>query len=198
MRGAKLPPGVGATAPEWVRETDGRTILRFDGRANYLVFPIDAVPATPSTVRFEFRPADGNNMVLFRSTHVHPAGVQSWIENGTLHMAFARFRTGYGAQTDEYDTGLTVTPKNWHRLTLSFDYESLRADLDGRVWTTPCRHRPAFFCASIFGGFSTGDRWFMKTLFPRNVGFFHGDLRAMTFLHTAAPESGSGSATREH
>jgi len=186
MRGAKLPPDAGPTAPEWVRAADGTYRLRFDGKANYLVFPVDAIPATAAATSFELRPADGGNMTLLRSTHIHPGGVQSWLENGTLRVAFARFNTGYGARVDEYDTGLAVTPGRWHRIRLSFDYEHLVAEVDGRVWSTPCRHRPAFFCAAIFGGYSTGDRWFVRTLAPRGVGFFRGDLRKLEFQHNAS------------
>ncbi|MBE6392060.1 MAG: hypothetical protein E7042_07700 [Lentisphaerae bacterium] len=158
-------------------------VLKFDGKGNYIVFPVDALPAGAFTVKFSCKPQSKGNMVLFRHAKYIPTSIESWIENGKLKLGYTSMGLNYRNFSHEFETGLEVKPGEWNDIEISYNYQYLKAYVNGKAAIFPFSKRPGNYATACFGGFNQLD----KNCIGRDLKFFHGELRSLEIIHTALP-----------
>lgn len=176
----RLPKGATVCAPEIAGD-----VLKFDGKGNYIVFPVDALPAGAFTVSFCIKPASKGNMVLFRHAKYIPTSIESWIEDGKLKLGYTSIGLNYRNFSHEFETDLEVKVNEWNNIEISYDYQYLKAVVNGKVAVFPFNKRPGNYSTACFGGFNGLD----KPAIGRDLKFFHGELRSLEIRHSAFPLS---------
>ncbi len=174
----RLPKGAAECAP-----VIADNVLKFDGKGNYIVLPVDALPAGAFTVRFSCKPASKTNMVLFRHAKYIPTSIESWIEGGKLKLGYTSMGHNYRNFSHEFDTGLDVKLNEWNDIEISYNYQYLKAYVNGKAAIIPFNKRPGNYSTACFGGFNQLD----KNCIGRDLKFFHGELRSLEIIHTATP-----------
>ena len=174
----RLPKGAETCAP-----VIGDEVLKFDGKGNYIVMPVDAVPAGAFTVKFSCKPLSKNNMVLFRHAKYIPTSIDSWIEDGKLKLGYTSMGLNYRNFEHDFETGLDVKVGEWNDIEISYNYEYLKASVNGKIAVFPFKKRPGNYSTACFGGFNQLD----KNCVGRDLKFFHGELRSLEIIHTATP-----------
>ena len=170
-------PGRGKLDPQWV-SAGGETLLRFDGKANYINFPREAFPYGSFTLEFEIRPASDGGDVLFRHRSHHSGFLNLYRRNNRLTANFTYRMAGYELTGEkDFDTGLEIPTGKWSKVTVSYDLATLRFTVNGKSKTYPFRELGVMYKPSVFGGPVIGA--------GKGMRFFHGDLRSFRIRHTA-------------
>ncbi len=167
-------------APQWVKEND-RWLLRFDGVAQYIAFPLEAFPRGEFTLKFSIRPEDsGKPMVLFRHYNMYMGSISIFLKNGKLTLAFP------DENQDESLNGKIFTPDamipfgKWSDIAISYDCRKITFRINGKTCSFPITAKAWEFKTAIFGG-HTRIQWGIN----EPMTFFKGDLRSFMIGHKA-------------
>ena len=169
-----LPKNARSGNPQWIREGDA-WLLRFDGIANNITFPREALPRGAFTMEMEIRPADDVSRVLFRSYGGSPGSFCLLTENGSLTAGFLDSRL----KNHVFRTGLKLRPGEWNTLRVHYDLQRIELSLNGKSASFPLDKRGRIYAESAFGGPA-------KPVYglPRgNFEMFRGDLRKLRIFH---------------
>lgn len=162
---------------------DGRRVLVFSGKGEWVAFPIEAIPnSSPFTLSFEFLPMDAGNRVLIRMSHsfVEELGLRLTIENGELVMA--HFGRGM-SQPTIWKTGLKPKLKDWNEVTIVRGNDFISCSLGGESKRYPYNRRALWFQSAMFGAnVMRGEG------LPAEIRPFKGLLRSFHIRHSYLPE----------
>ena len=171
-------PQRGKLDPVWVTE-NGETLLRFDGKGQYINFQRETLPYGSFTLEFEIRPASDGNDVLFRHQSYHSGSLNLFCCNGKLEARYTYRKPGLElSDARNFITGLEIPTGKWSLVKVTYDLKKLTFSVNGKVKSYDFREQGVFFKPAVFGGHCVGtDR--------KNMRFFHGDLKSLRFRHTA-------------
>lgn len=158
-------------------------VLEFDGMANYMNLPREALPYGSFTLEFEIKPDGNESQVLFRNFAHHRGSLSLYRRQGKLEGAFT-YRTD-GANNpsgiENFRTELPLPTGEWSKVTVSYNLRELKFTVNGVSRQYPFNNkRGVFFKPSVFGGpawptYETG----------KDVRFFKGQLRSLRIRHLA-------------
>lgn len=173
-------PGRKFLQPTW-KEVDGTKVLEFDGLANYINFPKEALPYGSFTLEFEVKPAGNDTQVLFRHYSRIRGSLQLYRRDGKLEAMFGYRLRGYYPlfSIKKFDTDLMLPEGEWSKVTVSYNLEELIFTVNGETCRVPFRERAVGFKASVFGGHN------VDYDLGRVGKFFKGELRSLRIRHTA-------------
>jgi len=174
-----VPAGASKATPEWVKDADGRWMLKFDGKYNSINFNIDTLPNGVFTLEFDIKPDKVDNVMLFSQTFHRGASLQLWVSNGKLQSAFIHMGRSLSDETKLIPLNLTVEAGKWQKIKVTFDYKQLVYSVNGKSETVPFTLRPAKALAGIFGMCRPGDVLLDKKL---HLKPFEGLLRKFTVI----------------
>lgn len=161
---------LGPTAPEWV-EVDGQSVLYFNGKSNFLVFPQETLPRRAGfSIEMEVRPegASDRYSLLKNRSFARAGGFFLYVENGLLHISFV----GENHSLASVATQLQVPDDQWSTIRLDYDLETVHLSVNNMTETIPCYGPARDYSELLFG-----DGW-------RNTNdYFHGFLRSLIILH---------------
>lgn len=167
--------------PAW-RKSDGITVLEFDGKANYLNLPREALPHSSFTLEFEINPDGNDSQVLFRNMSYHRGSLNLYRRKGKLDASFTYRLKGSNnpVKIKNFNTSLELPEGKWSKVKVTYNFKELKFAVNGEVRKYPFSERGLFFKPSVFGGhtipaYETG----------KDVRFFKGKLRSLRIRHSA-------------
>lgn len=171
------PQNAHDTAPTWT-EFEGATCLEFDGIGNYILFPRETLPRRgPFTISFEVRPTNvAKPQVLFAHRTRRIASLTLHIKDGKLGGAY------YGEHhaVTSLNSELDMSPNEWSRVVVSYDFRAIRIRVNDREESFPCQVPGLNIGPCVFGGYGTGGDW-PDT--PGNQWWFEGLLKNFRIHH---------------
>ena len=180
LRYGVLPKEIKRTAPDWVKSGD-RWVLKFDGTGNYVVFPIETIPHGSFTMEFECRTDSKDNQVLFRHNSLKPGSLLTYIVNGKLQAEFYSMGINYRGIVNKLNVDLPFPDGKWAKIKIAYDLKNIKFSVNGKTKVIPFKLRASKPTASIFGGYSSGDR----DIAGKKMKFFKGELRSFRIRHNA-------------
>lgn len=182
---ASLPANAQSTAPKWKRE--GKDwILEFDGISNYLVFPVDLLPAGAFTLEFELKTDSSENQALFRHTALVQNSLDTYIVNGRLRASFASMGVNFNHRCSDLAVDLPFPSGVWNRVRISYDLKQMTFSVNDRTQRIPFRNRAAASATAMFGGISPNEVNTKKY----QLKFFKGRLRSLRIRQNASLTDG--------
>ncbi len=171
--------GGASAAPQWFYE-DKRWGLHFDGNANYVNFPREALPYGAFTLQFEIRPSEaGRSEVLFRNFSHHDGSLNLFRHNDKLMMIFTRRTAQNKSELIRITTSLELPAGSWSNVSVAMDLENITFNVNGKSEEKAFPYQGYFFKPSVFGG-----HVYPAFAMPSsNTKFFKGDLRFIRILH---------------
>ncbi len=174
-------PGRKFLHPSW-KEADGVKVLEFDGLANYLNLPREALPYGSFTLEFEIRPEGGDTQVLFRNFSTHRGSLNLYRRGEKLEGSYT-YRLGGGNRSggiEKFQTELPLPAGTWSKVTVSYNLRELAFTVNGETRRYPFSGRGVFFKPSVFGGHT-----FPAHETGPDAKFFKGQLRSLRIRHLA-------------
>jgi hypothetical protein len=177
-------PGRESLAPAW-QTLDGNTVLAFDGKANYVNLPREALPYGSFTLEFEIKPEGNDEQVLFRNYSYHRGSLNLYRRQGKLEAAFTYRLNGINNPNDiaKFPTELELPDGKWSKVRISYNLKTLKCSVNEVSREYPFTERGVFFKPSVFGGHALPAYEAGK-----NARFFKGLLRNLRIWHSAAIE----------
>lgn len=174
-------PGRKFLHPAW-READGAKVLEFDGMANYVNLPREALPYGSFTLEFEIKPEGDDAQVLFRNVSYHRGSLNLYRRQGKLEASFTYRLGGIHNLSGirNFQPELELPAGKWSKVTVRYDLKELKFTVNGETRQYPFSERGVFFKSSVFGGhtlpaYETG----------KDARFFKGQLRSLRIRHLA-------------
>ncbi len=180
MKYVTLPKDAKTTAPEWIRDGD-RWILRFDGAANYLTLPVESFPSGAFTLEFECLTRSGENQMLFRHGAFRQNSLDTYLVDGKLQASFYSMGYNFEGILREFPVNLEFPRDRWNQVKISYDLNTLRFEVNGKVQSFPFALRAAKAAAGTFGGEYGSDTQTKKY----GLHYFNGDLRSLKITRNA-------------
>ncbi len=174
-------PGRKFLNPAW-ENTDSGKVLTFDGKANYMNLPREALPYGSFTLEFEIKPEGDDEQVLFRTFSTHRGSLNLYRRQGKLDGSFTYRRNGINNPNgiENFQTDLALPAGKWSKVTVRYDLKKLTFTVNGVSREYPFSGRGVFFKPSVFGGHT----WPAYEA-GKNAKFFKGQLRSLRIRHTA-------------
>ncbi len=175
-------PGRKFLHPVW-KDADNVKVLEFDGLANYINLPYEALPYGSFTLEFEIKPAGNDTQVLFRNYSRIRGSLQLYRRDGKLTAMFGHRLRGYYPlfSIETLETGLMLPEGEWSKIMVSYNLKELCFMVNGKTHRIPFNKRGAGIKASVFGGHN------IDYELGRDGKFFKGQLRGLRIRHTAEP-----------
>jgi len=147
-----------ATAPEWIKTTDGEYALKFNGKSTFMTLPQGAIPQrAASTVEMDIKPANTTGQQVIIGNRNYAFGTyEIYLDNGLLKVN-AQMK-GYRTFTD-ISIGLALPANKWSHLTIRFDQENMQLFVDNQAGIKiPMKGPGERVTATIIGGID--NKWF--------------------------------------
>jgi hypothetical protein len=173
-RVTSLPESPLDSTPQWV-EHDGTMCLKFDGVAQYVVLPAEALPRGSFRLTFEIKPTADKDQVLFRHYGMRViASLSLVMRGGELVASYVDNEV----KQHDFSTGLKIPSGRWSRIEVVYDMQTISFIVNGERRSFPLSARPLYFAPSIFGG-HTEARFGVE----EDDEYFEGYLRALRIRH---------------
>ena len=170
--------------PEWVKLSDGKWALRFDGKhGKYINFPPTAMPQRSGfTLEIEVKPEDVQKDQLYFA-QCGPGYITGFVirtKNGKFVVDF-RHRRPTDPDVGSYavdinKTDLVPVEGKWNKIKLTYDTTKITLTVNGKSQSFARSGMAQWLTLSTFGGTDPGRN---KAL------FFKGLLRKLTITHRA-------------
>jgi hypothetical protein len=175
-------PGRKFLHPAWKDGESGGKVLEFDGMANYINLPREALPYGSFTLEFEIKPDGNDSQVLFRNFSTHRGSLNLYRRQGKLEASYTYRLSGINnpGGIENFKTELPLPAEEWSKVTVSYNLKELKFTVNGEVRRYPFSGRGVFFKPSVFGGHvipvhETG----------KDARFFKGQLKSLRIRHLA-------------
>ncbi|MBE6362751.1 MAG: hypothetical protein E7054_03760 [Lentisphaerae bacterium] len=174
-----VPKQVKCTAPAWEKQPDGKWGLKFDGKGNYISFPMDTLPVGAFTLEFSCRPESAENMALFSQTSYQPGGLHLLINQGKLQAAFSHMGRNLLNPSAVFKTELPIAVNQWNDIRAVYDLKQLTLTVNGKSCTVPLSLRAAKPTPAVFGLVRRDNVILQKAAAPKP---FKGVLRSFKII----------------
>ncbi|MCK9304257.1 MAG: LamG domain-containing protein [Bacteroidales bacterium] len=166
--------------PAW-QEADSVKVLNFDGVANYINLPREALPLSSFTLEFEIKPEGNHGQVLFRHFSYQSGSLSLFRRQGKLDATFTYRVEGLHqpSKSVKFESDLDLPAEKWSKVTVSYNLNELQFVVNEAVRKYPFSERGSFFKSSVFGGHTL--------YFGKDMSFFKGQLRSLRIRHSAEP-----------
>jgi len=168
------PQNAHQTNPSWVME-DGKKCLKFDGKGNYIIFPIEVLPRTAGfTLTFDIKPTSSKNQVLFFTGGQYNGALMVYLDNNELkgsYFAIDHLKDDglYWSVSHDLNPHLSVQRNQWSQITITYDQSAFIFKVNNKAsLSIPCPGPGYNLGMTTFGGFEdkgkravvSGNRWF--------------------------------------
>lgn len=184
MNRVALPEGAVHTAPHWSQGPEGNSELHFDGRANYVILPMEALPTGAFTLEFEAWTDSAANQALFRHGALRLSSLDTFLVDGKLQAAYAEMGVNFFNPVEELPVNLDFPVGRWNRVQISYDLQELRFKVNEQECRIPFHKRPGKPGAATFGGQYASDPFWEQY----KLSYFQGKLRSFRITHNAKSE----------
>ena len=162
------------TNPAWVME-DGKQCLKFDGKGNYIILPVEAFPRTAGfTLTFDIKPTCSKNQVLFFTGGQYSGALMVYLDDDELkgsYFAINHLQDDglYWSVSHNLNPHLFVKCNQWSRVTISYDQSAFTFKVNDKTSASILCPGPGYNLGmTTFGGFENkgkptaghGTRWF--------------------------------------
>ena len=148
--------------------------LEFDGKGNYITFPQETLPRGSSTIEFDIKTANGNNMVLLRTFNKRTVFFSLIINKGSLFAAYIP----ESGKTVDIKTNLVVPLDKWTHIKVQNKLNKLIFSVNGKSYSFPIKERPIAYGSLAFGGPAVAG-----TGVPKGTRYFKGLLKNLHIIH---------------
>ncbi|MDO9541553.1 MAG: LamG-like jellyroll fold domain-containing protein, partial [Kiritimatiellia bacterium] len=192
--GEYYPPDAVISAPRWMEE-DGMACLKFDGKGNYIWFPLGVLPMGEFTLEFEIKPLSAKPQIVFKARGHDDGQLTLYLENGKLWGVFngrlresdPEFRGNSYVQkhTKNLRPNIDVPLGEWSRVRVTYNLKEFVFSVNGKD-APPIpydRRASCLFSSFVFGGHGK---------YKGDFCFFDGYLRALRIRHYAVPAPDKG------
>ena len=170
--------------PEWVKLSDGKWALRFDGKhGKYIIFPPTAMPQRSGfTLEMEVKPEDvqKDQFYFAQCGPGYITGFTLKTRNGKFVIDFRNRRPTDPAtgdfQINTHKTNLSPVEGKWNKIKLIYDTKQVTLSVNGKSQSFAQTGMAQWLTLSSFGG--TEPR-------AKQTMFFKGLLRNLTITHRA-------------
>jgi hypothetical protein len=160
----KYPKGVYNMAPEWVYE-DGSTCLKFNGKGNYVQFPVEVLPRLSGfTISFDIKPLSSKEQILLRCANKKRLSSLSLKLKDSMLVATYRhiakkYINPWWVKEKDIISKLKVKPNQWAHIKIVYNQKEFVFSVNKKEsQPIPCAG-PGYHIGFLsFGG--AGDDWF--------------------------------------
>lgn len=164
-----LPSDYDKTAPESVKDETGEWAWQFDGKDDFVTFPIGFIPRMSAfTLSFQIKPENiqGKQFIIGNRAHYPASLYEVYIKNGILYASYIDINV----KSKTFSSNLKVPEKTWSELKISYDQENLQFEINGeKSEKIACPGPGLFDMVSCLGGHKNA--WFAGLI--KNVSISH-------------------------